>query len=96
MLNAFARRFPSLLLLSLPLATAGAPPPTMTCLVVRVADGDTLTARCGAPGDYQQVKLRSAEIDAPEKVQTFGERDMWSSRSNDQFDAALNMPNGSV
>ena len=45
-----------------------------TCLVVRIADGDTLTARCGAPGGYQQVKIRLAEIDAPEKAQPFGER----------------------
>lgn len=42
--------------------------------MVRIADGDTLTARCGAPGDYQQVKVRLAEIDAPEKAQPFGER----------------------
>lgn len=54
--------------------TAAAAPATATCLVVRVADGDTLTARCGAPGDYQQVKVRLAEIDAPEKAQPFGER----------------------
>ncbi|WP_219209437.1 thermonuclease family protein [Variovorax boronicumulans] len=61
------------LLLALPIASAAAPP-TSTCLVVRIADGDTLTARCGMPGDYQQVKVRLAEIDAPEKAQPFGER----------------------
>lgn len=46
----------------------------LICLVVGIADGDTLTARCGAPGEYQQVKVRLAEIDAPEKHQAFGQR----------------------
>lgn len=46
----------------------------LLCLVVAIADGDTLTARCGAPGEYQQVKVRLAEIDAPEKSQAFGNR----------------------
>ena len=46
----------------------------LLCLVVAVADGDTLTARCGEPGAYQQVKVRLAEIDAPEKAQPFGNR----------------------
>lgn len=45
-----------------------------TCLVVGVSDGDTLTARCGAPGAYEQVKVRIAAIDAPEKKQPFGQR----------------------
>lgn len=44
------------------------------CLVVGLADGDTFTARCGAPGAYRQVKVRLAEIDAPEKKQPFGQR----------------------
>lgn len=44
------------------------------CLVVGVADGDTLTARCGAPAGYQQVKVRLNAIDAPEKAQAFGQR----------------------
>lgn len=44
------------------------------CLVVAVADGDTLTARCGVPGAYEQVKVRIAAIDAPEKAQPFGQR----------------------
>ncbi len=43
------------------------------CLVVGVADGDTLTVRCGTPGTYEQVKIRVAEIDAPEKNQAFGQ-----------------------
>lgn len=41
-----------------------------TCLVVAIADGDTLTALCG----QEQVKVRLAEIDAPEKAQPFGQR----------------------
>lgn len=44
------------------------------CVVVNVADGDTLTARCGQPGAYQQVKVRIAAIDAPEKAQPYGNR----------------------
>lgn len=44
------------------------------CLVVAIADGDTLTARCGEPGAYEQVKVRIAAIDAPEKAQPFGQR----------------------
>lgn len=44
------------------------------CLVVGVSDGDTLTARCGEPGNYQQVKVRLSGIDAPEKRQAYGER----------------------
>lgn len=47
---------------------------TLLCLVVGISDGDTLTARCGQPGAYEQVKVRLAEIDAPEKKQPFGER----------------------
>ncbi|MGV3727757.1 thermonuclease family protein [Hydrogenophaga sp.] len=42
--------------------------------MVAIADGDTLTARCGEPGAYEQVKVRLAEIDAPEKAQPFGNR----------------------
>ncbi len=44
------------------------------CLVVAIADGDTLTARCGEPGAYEQLKVRIAGIDAPEKAQPFGQR----------------------
>jgi len=40
-------------------------------LVVAVADGDTLTV---LNKDFQQVKVRLAEIDAPEKRQPFGTR----------------------
>lgn len=40
------------------------------CRVVGVSDGDTITALCR---DNQQLKVRLAEIDAPEKVQPFGQ-----------------------
>ena len=46
----------------------------LLCLVVAIADGDTLTARCGEPGAYEQVKVRIGGIDAPEKAQPFGQR----------------------
>lgn len=45
-----------------------------TCLVVGVSDGDTITARCGAAGNYEQIKVRFNGIDAPEKRQPFGRR----------------------
>lgn len=47
----------------------------LLCLVVAIADGDTLTARCPSQDvahPYQQVKVRLAGIDAPEKAQPFG------------------------
>lgn len=49
----------------------------LLCLVVGISDGDTLTARCStqdAAHPYQQVKVRLAGIDAPERRQPFGER----------------------
>lgn len=46
----------------------------LLCLVIAISDGDTLKARCGEPGHYEQVTVRLAEIDAPEKRQPFGER----------------------
>lgn len=58
-------------------ATAGGEqvtPTLLLCLVVAIADGDTLTARCGEPGAYEQVKVRISAIDAPEKRQPFGPR----------------------
>lgn len=46
----------------------------LLCLVVGISDGDTLKARCGEAGHYEQVTIRLAEIDAPEKRQAFGAR----------------------
>lgn len=46
----------------------------LLCLVVGVSDGDTITARCGDPGAYEQVKVRLNAIDAPERRQPFGAR----------------------
>ncbi|QRI92999.1 thermonuclease family protein [Delftia lacustris] len=47
---------------------------TLLCLVVGISDGDTLTARCGEPGQFQVVKVRLGGIDAPERRQPFGSR----------------------
>lgn len=48
----------------------------LACLVVAIADGDTLTVRCEAQAEQpaQTITIRLAEIDAPEKRQPFGER----------------------
>lgn len=45
---------------------------TILCLVIATSDGDTVTARCGEPGAYEQVKVRISAIDSPEKAQPFG------------------------
>lgn len=45
---------------------------TLLCLVVGITDGDTLKARCGDPGAYQQITVRLAAINAPESRQPFG------------------------
>ena len=50
------------------------PTALLLCLVVGISDGDTLTARCGAADSAQTVKVRLAEVDAPEKAQPFGQR----------------------
>jgi micrococcal nuclease len=63
------RRYCLLFSLLLPLTAAA-----QQCLVVGISDGDTLNARCGAPGDYNQTTVRLAEIDAPESKQAFGQR----------------------
>lgn len=46
----------------------------LTCLVIGVADGDTLLARCETSAGPQNLKVRLAEIDAPEKGQPFSSR----------------------
>ena len=46
----------------------------LVCIVVAIADGDTLTARCGSATGQENLKVRLAEIDAPEKGQAFGVR----------------------
>ena len=49
--NCIDRSLTLLLLLALPLVITAAP---RTCLVVGVSDGDTLRARCGQPGSYEE------------------------------------------
>lgn len=46
----------------------------LACLVVGVADGDTLTARCDVDGEPVTVTVRLSQIDAPEKRQPWGDR----------------------
>lgn len=41
----------------------------LACLVVGVADGDTVSVRCG---DAPMARVRLAEIDAPESHQAYG------------------------
>ena len=48
-------------------------PAALLCLVVAITDGDTIKAKCGHPGAYEQVTIRISAIDAPEKRQAFGE-----------------------
>lgn len=45
------------------------PLPLLTALVVAISDGDTLTVR---PDGSEQLRVRVAEIDAPESRQPFG------------------------
>ncbi|MDH6593579.1 endonuclease YncB(thermonuclease family) [Variovorax sp. TBS-050B] len=66
------RPFLSACLLSLPLLSQAAA--ARTCLVVGISDGDTLTARCGRIGSYEEVRVRIAAIDAPESAQPYGRR----------------------
>lgn len=51
-----------------------APSGLLLCLVIGIADGDTLTARCQSPGGLQNHTVRIAEIDAPEARQPWGQR----------------------
>lgn len=47
---------------------------SLACIVIGIADGDTLTARCDAVEGKVNITVRVAEIDAPEKAQAFGNR----------------------
>jgi len=46
----------------------------LICMVIGIADGDTLAARCEVPSGREVIQVRVAEIDAPEKGQAFGNR----------------------
>jgi endonuclease YncB( thermonuclease family) len=44
----------------------------LICVIVGVADGDTLSARCNTDAGAVTMHVRLAEIDAPERQQPFG------------------------
>lgn len=44
---------------------------TLTGKIIGISDGDTATL---LTNDYQPVKIRLGQIDAPEKAQAFGEK----------------------
>lgn len=46
----------------------------LACIIIGVADGDTLTARCDTAEGKVNITVRVAEIDAPEKGQAWGSR----------------------
>jgi len=46
----------------------------LLCSIVGIADGDTVTARCKTDGTFTTIRVRLAEIDAPENAQPFGRR----------------------
>jgi endonuclease YncB( thermonuclease family) len=48
----------------------------LLCVIVSISDGDTVTARCNASDgpSTRTIKVRLAEIDAPEHHQPFGAR----------------------
>lgn len=44
-------------------------PATVVCLIIAISDGDTMKANC----NNEQVTIRLAEIDSPEKRQAFNQ-----------------------
>jgi endonuclease YncB( thermonuclease family) len=50
------------------------PAAVLACIVIGITDGDSLTARCETPAGMETIKVRLAEIDAPEKAQAWGNR----------------------
>jgi endonuclease YncB( thermonuclease family) len=49
--------------------------PALTlCIIIAIGDGDSLTARCENAGGVVNLKMRLAEIDAPERRQPFRTR----------------------
>ncbi|MCG9079170.1 thermonuclease family protein [Laribacter hongkongensis] len=67
----FCMKSSATLFASLLTLCAAASASEIQCKVVAVADGDTVT--CLADG-HRQIKVRLAQIDAPEKDQQFGQR----------------------
>ncbi|WP_109078659.1 thermonuclease family protein [Aggregatibacter kilianii] len=63
-----AKGFFCILLLLLPFSLQAQ---TLTCLVVGIGDGDSFTC---LSDKYKQLKVRLAEIDAPEHNQPFGKK----------------------
>ena len=53
----------------------------LLCTVIGISDGDTLTVRCAEQStgwlqnqEARNIKVRLADVDAPEKAQPFGQR----------------------
>ena len=57
-----------------------------TCRVVKISDGDTLT--CLTKGN-KSIKVRLAEIDAPEKSQAFGQNVRLARKGKDRYQRTL-------
>ena len=47
---------------------------TLTCLVIAISDGRTLTARCGEARQYEEIRVRLQGIDTPERNQHLANR----------------------
>ena len=46
----------------------------LICSIIGISNGDTLRARCAIEGTPQTITVRPAEVDAPEKAQSYGAR----------------------